>query len=173
MEAEYRGLRTEWGPDSVLSPQSSTLIDKGHGAVVLERDDHHFAKAAGRHFDAGRRELAREQLEKLARPPRLLGVVEAGAPSLRDRAGERELRHREDRAAGVADVAVHLAGVIAEDAQLADLARGGAHRLLAVALLDRGEDEEADADRGDELVADADGGAADALDHALHRRHAN
>ena len=42
--------------------------------------------------------LPKEEVEELARPSRLLGVVEAGAASFRDRAGEGELRDGQDRA---------------------------------------------------------------------------
>ena len=72
---------------------------------------------------------------------RLLGFVEAGAASAIDRSGERELRDGENRAANAGKVAIHLAVFVAEDAQLADFSRGVAHRLLAVAFLDGGEDE--------------------------------
>ena len=104
----------------------------------------------------------------ILRPLRLLGVVETRTPSARDGAGQRELRHGQDRAAGFGDVAIHLAGVVAENAQLANLLRGIEHDLLGVAFLYRGEDEQAGSDLGDDLFADGNGRAANALNDALH-----
>jgi hypothetical protein len=81
----------------------------------------------------------------------------------------RAIEHREDRAADVLHVAIHLSRVVAEDAQLADLFRSVAHRLLGIALLHRREDDHAGADLRDQHVPDGHRRAAHALDHAFHR----
>src|SRR5205823_1277513 len=138
------------------------------GAIVLERDDHHFAEASGLYDDSGCAELRDENLEYLPRPPRLLGIVEARAASARDRSRERELRDCQNRSARFGNIAIHLAGIIAEDAQLADFARRVAHRLLAVAFLHGCKNEHSDADFGDDLAADRYRRATDALNDALH-----
>src|SRR5438046_1291192 len=100
-----------------LITRHSSLVHKRHGPLILETDDHHFSKASGGHADAGRGELAGEYLEQRARAFGLLGIVEARAAAARDGAGEGELRDGENRAAGIADVAVHPARLVAEDAQ--------------------------------------------------------
>src|ERR1051326_546120 len=123
-------------------PRASSLEHKRHRPIVLQRDDHHFSKTAGANDDAGRSKLAHEELEHRSRALRLLRVVEARAASFRDRSCERELRHGENRAAGLCDVEIHFSRVVAEDSQLANLPRRLAHFVFGVAFFHRGEYEQ-------------------------------
>src|SRR5258706_12583311 len=151
----YRTAVIKWkktfNPDRTPSRCRRSRPHERYRPVVLERHDHHFAETSSLHFDDGRGQFLDDPLEQQPGPLRLLGVVEAGTASTSDRTGQRELRTRQDGTAGLGDVAVHLAGVIPADTQLADLLRRIAHDLLRVPLLDRGEDEHAGSDLRHEL----------------------
>src|SRR5512140_1669471 len=125
-----------WDPATSRPRDSSSgVVHERNRPVVLELDDHHFAEAARPDVDAGRSELAHEEIEQLPGSLRLLGVVEARSATLRDRSGERELGDGENRAASLGDVPVHPARIVREDAQLADLPAGVEHLLRRIALL--------------------------------------
>ena len=81
----------------------------------------------------------------------------------------RELGDREDGAADLRDVEVHLPLLVLEDAQLDGLPRRLVHRVGPVARLDAPEDEKASPDLSDGFAADPDGGAGDALKEEDHR----
>src|SRR5436190_893281 len=83
--------------------------------------------------------------------------------------GPSSRRRRPDRAARLLHVAIHLSRVVGKDPQLANLLRRVNHRLLAVALLYRRQNEHAGADFRHQSFTDGHGCASNALDHAFHK----
>ena len=86
-------------------------------------------------------------------------VAVAHAVRVLDRAGvagEGEVGDEEDRAAGVGDGAVHLAGVVLEDADLGELARGPFEVGVGVGDREADEGKEAGVDGGAGLAVDID-----------------
>jgi hypothetical protein len=141
--------------------------DDRHRPVVDELDPHARAEDAGLDLQPeGTQRLAEGVVERLGLVRRRRGG-EARPVSLARVAEQRELAHREHRAAGVHDAAVELAGVVLEDTELRDLRREADGVLAAVAAGDAEQDEQPAPDLADRFAADTNGCARDALDDSF------
>jgi hypothetical protein len=101
---------------------------------------------------------------------RVGGAGEAGPIAAADVGGQGELADHQGLAADVDDRAVHLAGVVLEDAQVDDLARQEVYLAFAIAVLHAQQHEKPGPDRRDSLSIDRDARFADPLYHSFHGR---
>jgi len=109
----------DFGGWRILEESSFPRVDDdGDGAVVDEGDMHHGAELAVRDgFAEGGGELGEELFVEGFGEVGLGGVVEGGARAFAATGDERELADDERATAGVAQGAVHRAGVVGKDAQ--------------------------------------------------------
>ena len=141
-----------------------------HRTVVDQLDLHVGAEAAGGDLVAGGAQAGGDPLDQRLGDLRGRGTGERRPATLRERrAGEGELRHDEEGAAGPGGVEVHLAVPVLEDAEPGELRGRQVRLLLAVAGLDAGEDQQAAADLPHRLAADADRRSFDSLQDQAHR----
>src|SRR5690606_29824118 len=172
-EAEARTSGGEPGTSSFQRPDcvgtGSPLQDQGHGPVVDELDIHHRTELTG--FDRARRTLAKDLDEAVVEPHGdrgRRGVDEARAPAAARIAVQRELAHDQQAAPDLLESEVHLSLGIREEPEADDLVRHPVDLLLAVALGEADEEEEATADLARGPTVDRPPGTGD---HRLYPPH--
>lgn len=100
---------------------------------------------------------------------RLGGTGERRSPASANVAEKGELTDDEDFTIDVADVEIHLPGLISEHPQTNDLVDGGPDLAIPVSGLDPYEEAEPSPDLGHQITLDRDRGPGDSLQHHSHK----
>lgn len=131
-------------PFGVDQDVNRTVIGGPHG--------HRVPKAPGLNFKSARPELlAQLPIEFIGTVGRCRGSERRAAP-FASITKQREIADHQDRATGFHDIKIHFAGVVVENAQVADFGRHGVHIVGLVVLPDSDVNEQTAFDATDHFI---------------------